>query len=233
MSYKREVLSDGTPLFFFRMAERGNVNPVDSGGAVTSNLPGTGFPWGVRGAIEDPNNWAGNFNGTDRFFNMTSRTAMTSNQTRIAWVRTTSTAASSSYAGDPALTILGDTTGAVWDGFGVHAGKAQFNRFNNSTWQTFASAKSVNDGRWHMIAATYNSTTRAVVIYVDGVADGSGTVTAHQVQGGVNVLARGQVNDWYGGDLDEVEAWSSVLPANRILARYQVGRRQLAARRPL
>ena len=38
----------------------------------------------------------------------------------------------------------------------------------------------MNDGNWHHIAATYDSSTRAVKVYVDGVEDGSGTITAHQ-----------------------------------------------------
>lgn len=228
--YKREVRSDGAPLVYYRLGQRNEDNPVDSGDTNTSPSLVITYKWGVSGALGDePTDRAIFLTPTGRV-NFT-RQSMTGDQSRLCWVRTTSTDASSAYAGDPAMPVFGDTSASVWDGFGVHAGKVQFNRFNNSTWQTFASAKSVNDGRWHHIAVTYNSTTRAVLLYVDGVQDGSGTVSAHQAQGGVNALGKGFGADYFEGSIDEAEAWASVLPAHRILARYQVGRRCLAGLR--
>ena len=217
LSYPVEVLAD-LPRVYYRLEQTGTANPADSSGNGFHGALGGDYTWEVPGA----RGTALRFGGSTSQFSL-ARQSMTGNISRVAWVNTTSTDATKAYDGNAALTIFGDTSGGVWDSFGVHNGKARYTRFNGSTWQTFDSATSVNDGNWHLIAVTYDSSTRAVVIYVDGVADGpGGTMTAHNIQGGVSHVGVGfgSPGDRYVGDLDELELHNTVLSAARIAARY-------------
>lgn len=214
------VVSADSPHGWLRLDEAGAANPVESGVTGLTPLLDGSYVWGKPGAVGT----ALQFDGSSVriLYASSGRISLSVSKSYVCWVKTTSTDATSAYAGNAALTIFGDYSGSVWESFGVHGGKARFTRFNNSAWQTFDSATSVNDGAWHLIAVTYNHSTRAVVIYVDGVPDGGGTMTAHQNQGGVNVYGQGYPGgqDWFQGDLDEIEVHGVVLSAARILARW-------------
>lgn len=205
-----------SPLIYLRMNQTGTDNPVDSSvNAYAMTLEGT-YTWGVSGPTADGQT-AINSNPAEIRRSGTARIALTGNQSRLAFVKTTSTDSTKGYDGNAALTIFGDTTGSVWDSFGVHGGKARFTRFNNSAWQTFDSTTSVNDGNWHLIAVTYNSSTLAVEIYVDGVDDGGGSMTAHQAQGGVNWYNVGFNSlDKYLGDEAHLALFNTVLTPTNI-----------------
>lgn len=207
------------PLVYLPFQDTGSDNPLNYGTSTYDILlnepyiwqPSTFFPDGsgsldVTGA------------GTYISFSSGTKISLTASQTRIAWVRLNSTDATTTYGGNPALTLMGDLTGAVWDGFGVHGGKARFARFNNTAWQTFDSAKSVNDMGVHQIAASYNNSTREVIVYVDGQPDGGGIVSAHQAQGGINRFFLGQgSNDQYLGQAAHMAVWDSVVSPAMIL----------------
>jgi hypothetical protein len=221
--YRAEVMAD-SPAFYWRLQNIAPESATDEG--ATRNMSPTNFGWRQRGP------WRGQ-RERSVFFDVAlgvratmTRWSNTGSMTYEAWVRTTSTDATSSYAGNPALTVVGDTSASVWMNFGVHGGKVRFLRFNNTAWQNVDSAKSVNDGAWHHIGATYDSSTRAVVVYVDGVADGSGTITAHQSQGGVDALGTGYNGnaDTFDGYMAEVAVWASVLAPHRFRAHYLAGR---------
>lgn len=200
-----------SPLLYARLNQSGSQNPVDSSThGRTMALNGT-YTWGVDGPTADEETALRVAAAAD--IQLTSgRIAMTGSQTRLAFVKTTSTDATNGYDGNAALTIFGDLTANVWESFGIHNGKARYTRFNNSAWQTFDSTTSVNDGNWHLIAVTYNSSTLAVEIYVDGVDDGGGTMTAHQNQGGVNWLLVGYNSlDKYDGDIAHAALFGTVL----------------------
>ncbi len=66
----------------------------------------------------------------------------------------------------------------------------------------------ISDGNWHHVAVSYDGTN--IKLYVDGVADGSGSVTLNTSG---TVLRLGRRNDPAGGEyftgmLDEVRVWS-------------------------
>lgn len=229
MGYPQEAMVDNPYLYLPLQDRAGNPVAFGTGGATmalgTDGDPGAFVTYGVTG----PSVRRGLHMHLYRM-QTSGRYVLTANQTRLAWVRTTNLDATASYAGDAAMTVFGDASGSVWDSFGVHDGKVRFTRFNNSAWQTFDSAKTVADGRWHYIGVTYNSSTRAVTLYVDGVADGSGTMTAHQAQGGVDRIARGFTADYFDGDLADLELFTSVLDSARILSRYRAATRRPSRR---
>jgi hypothetical protein len=202
------------PLFYFVLDQAGADNPVDSLAAVTASLNAP-YTWGVTGPVAGLTALrltGGSFDGTPRV-------SLSGDQTRLAFVKTTATDSVPIYDGDAALTVFGDTHAETWDSFGVSGGKAVFTRFNNVAWQTFTSTASVNDGDWHLIVATYDSNTLAVTLYVDGVADGSGSMTAHQAKGGISQFGRGyDIGDNFDGSLAHLVAWDRALSPAEVAA---------------
>lgn len=215
-----------SPTIYLPMQNAGDDNPRNLGtGAAAMSLGagalGGSYAWSYRRFMVNGSK-AIDTNAAAISF---SRLGLTADQTRLAWVRTLSADASSTYSGNPALCITGDTSGSVWDGWGIHDGKARFCRFNNSVFQQIDSARSVNDGATHMIATTYNSSTRAVEMYVDGEDDGGGTITAHQAQGGVDRIFVGQgSNDPFIGQIAHIAVWSSVLTPAQIRYLWDLSR---------
>lgn len=212
-----------SPQIYLRLSETGASNPVDSSTYARACTLNATYTWGVAGAlVSDPANTAIDMSSGN--IQVTSRVAMTGSKTVMAWVKTTQSDSSSSYAGNAGATIVGDTTGSVWESFGLHGGKVRYTRFNGSTWETFDSSATVNDDAWHMVAVTYDSGTKAVKLYIDGAEDGSGTMSTHNVQGGFNRIGDGYgLADTYLGDLDEVAVFASVLTASQIEGLYDEG----------
>lgn len=207
-----------SPTVYMRMNQTGIQNPVDSStNARTMLLVALGYTWGVAGPTSDGATALGTDGTATIIEATTARIALAGDQSRLAWVKLTSSDASPGYEGNAACMVFGDSSGSVWDSFGVNGGKARYTRFNNSAWQTFDSAASVNDGAWHLIAMTYNSVTRAVEIYVDGADDGGGTMTAHQNQGGINAYLFGFApgDTFPAGSVAHLAVFPAVLtPAN-------------------
>lgn len=108
--------------------------------------------------------------------------------TLAAWVKGTNTSAST---GDyrVANNVFGDTDGAVWMGVGVSNGRAAVK--GQATERT--STASVANGAWHHLAFvfTYAAGTWSVQIYVDGNADGGGSIpVSGNANYGVNAIGR-------------------------------------------
>lgn len=207
-----DVLLGLNPLVYFPLDQTGAENPVDSVGGVTASLNAP-YTWGVVGPVDGLTALdlaGGSFNGNPR-------TPLTGSQSRLAFVRTTSTDSVPAYDGDAALTVFGDTDPDTWDSFGVSGGKAVFTRFNGTIWQTLVSTAAVNDGNWHMIVVTYDSNTLAANLYVDGVPDSGGFITAHQAKGGILQYGRGyDVGDNFDGSLAQLAVWGRVLTPTEI-----------------
>jgi len=176
-------------------------------GTLTQGLVWTLGEGGKRNALQ--------FDGVDDRVNITRFTVLTS-RTFAAWVRTTSTDAVSGYAGNAALNILGDSTGGVYIGFGVHGGKVRYLQYASS-WQNVDSVKSVNDGSWHHVVATHISGTNAVSVYVDGVLDATGTITFDATNPALDRIGCGYNNlDFFDGALDDIRVYSRAISAAEV-----------------
>lgn len=102
----------------------------------------------------------------------------------------------------------------------------------------FHSSVAVNDGGWHHIGYTVN-TSKAMAIYVDATQRGTATHTMTTGATGMNIPAIGAERNWiatgYGaaaqrytlGDIDEVRISSSVRSAAWLTAEYQNGQGNL------
>ncbi len=134
-----------------------------------------------------------------------------------AWIKTTSTDAAAGYAGNSALTIVGDHTNNVWNSFGVHGGKARYTHFTGS-WQNVTGSSDVNDGEWHHIAVTHDQSTGVVTIYVDGISDATGNLS-YGAGGGATKVGFDRIggsflnavgtSDFFNGEIDEVTVFNT------------------------
>lgn len=218
--YFAEVSADG-PTAFWMMDQTGSSNPVDSVAGRTTNLnaPYTWSTGGPLGAYLDL---------TSGGYATFTRIANSGSNTREAIVRTTSTDTSPLWPGEAGLTILGDTSGGVWDGWGIEDGVITFRRYDHlgSSVITLQGTTPVNDGAWHHLAMVYNAADPAFssqphcYLYVDGVLetdDGFGGTNASY--GGVDAIGRGyDIGDQFPGDLCGVAYYSAALSGARIAA---------------
>lgn len=80
----------------------------------------------------------------------------------------------------------------------------------------------IADGQWHHVAAVYSPFTAVpYLLYVDGVLDGSGTLSQSMNTSTVNPLIIGVRNDnvnYWDGEIDEVRVWSVAKSASEIAA---------------
>jgi signal peptidase I len=159
----------------------------------------------------------------------------------IIWFKTTSTTGgkliglennrtgvsdSSSGGGQYDRMLYMDATGVVW--FGVY----------NATEIVARSAAGLNDGNWHMAAATM-STTTGMKLYIDGnlVGSNANTVSESETKASYWRVGCGNLSGWqvdwnganapsantnypFNGSLDEATVWLSTLTANQIAFLY-------------
>ena len=128
-----------------------------------------------------------------------------------AWVKGTNTSATPQNY-EVANNVFGDTTGSVWMGAGVSSGKAAVRGGGSE----IRSNKSVADNAWHHIGFvfTFNGSVWNAQVYVDGVADGSGTLDS----GGngnyaCNTIGRTYTNytQYFGYSIDSVYIFTTAL----------------------
>ena len=149
----------------------------------------------------------------------------------LAVIRTTSVANTQTYAGDSALTLVGDNSGGINNGYGIGyggvAGKQSLQEFNGA-WQQASSTSTVNDGLAHMIGVTVAN--GAQTFYKDAAADGAAALVTNV---GVNEwqnLGRGfSATDQFVGDVAEIVIYTRSLSAGEVsqlhayfVARYGV-----------
>jgi signal peptidase I len=112
----------------------------------------------------------------------------------------------------------------------TNAGKLAFGVYNG-TYYTVTTPASYNDGRWHLVSATYSSST-GMRLYVDGglVVTGSAP-SAENFTGywriGYDVVHAAwpgaPQTGWFAGSMAHVGIFNSVLTAEQVAAQYDVG----------
>jgi hypothetical protein len=118
-----------------------------------------------------------------------------------------------------------EKAGAYWinirtDGH-VRAGGFFGGCANNRYWKYFDSTRTVPTNTWTHVASTYNGS--KLTIYIDGVAAGSmnvsGTTCANDeplAVGAKNAPAKGLLEAFWDGQLDDVRVYNKALTANQI-----------------
>ncbi len=178
--------------------------------------------WVPSGALAGaPEQNALNFDGDDRIDFV--RQTFPAGLTYEAWINTTSTANTSVYEGNPALTVIGDNNNSIEGAFGVHDGRVRYTHWTGvaTTFDQIDGNRIVNDGQWHHIAVTHENGTNEVRIYVDGVLDVVATSTIYATGISANRVGSsyldGTGNDnFFVGDIDETRIWNAVLSEDEI-----------------
>ncbi|MEQ9230435.1 MAG: LamG domain-containing protein, partial [Cyclobacteriaceae bacterium] len=185
--------------------------PVDW--SIAYNYPNTGEVSLIYTAPPVQN--ALTFDGVDDRVDFT-RTQVIGGLTYEAWISTTSTASTSSYAGNSAMTIIGDTNNEVGFTFGITDGFIEMHHFNGS-WTSVTGNTKVNDGAWHHVAVTHQQGSGFVTLYVDGEEDQTGTISwdsnpdYHAFNRIGSSYSVGAVDgEFFDGQIDEVRIWNSV-----------------------
>jgi len=181
--------------------------------------------------------------GSTACVNTTSTTAVNAptQLTMVLWFKTTTTSGGKLLGFETPRTGVGvagsggtydrhlymDGNGRVW--FGVY----------NAGYYLIESPTALNDGQWHMAAATFGST--GMVLYIDGSSVGTATQTTGETTTGWFRAGCGNLSGWgtywtggnnpgtnsavtadrrFAGSLDEVSIWQSVLTAAQVRSMF-------------
>ena len=218
-AYSNAVLAD-TPAAYWRLGETSgtvanSVIPPDSNDGTYIGLPTLGRP----GALAGDNNTAVQLNGTSQKITVADTPALhlaDGPLTLEAWVNL------------PTLTGL--TQGIVSRG----ASGGYYLRINAAGQLEFvssqvaiivASTTTLSASAWHHVVATKNGA--ASLLYIDGV-DVTGTVIDSTLSETGGTLSIGDEwplgnTEWFGGSIDEVAIYNTVLSPARVLAHYLAG----------
>jgi PKD repeat protein len=221
-AYADTVRADGAQSYWPLGESSGATTALDYAG--NSDLTvNSGVTAGRAGALTGDSDTAFAFNGSSGLAATKTAAAAPAIFTEEAWFQTSSRlggkimgfgSAASGLSGSYDRHVYMDTSGRVL--FGVYPGSMQ----------TVQSATGFNDGTWHHVVASLSSS--GMALYLDGVLVASrADVTSAQ---GYNGYFRiGGDNTWTGakyftGTVDEVALYSTVLPADRVAAHYNLGR---------
>lgn len=161
------------------------------------------------------------FDGANTFLVLPARIA-TSIHTFVALVKTSSTRAASTYAGNGANTILGDQSGSVNTGFGITNSNAILHVYTGA-WQSQTNPTNVSDGTAHLIIGTYDATSGLAQVIVDGGTASSSTIPTGVTTTSISTIGAGykddlltDAQDWFNGDIGEVLGYSRALTNTEI-----------------
>ncbi|MBV6646244.1 MAG: hypothetical protein KI790_12385, partial [Cyclobacteriaceae bacterium] len=187
-----------------------------------STFDGTNTSLASNEAIADikgPGN-ALTFNGTDEFVTLTT-TALAGGLTYSAWINTFSTDDFDPYAGNPAITIIGDFANSVYVTFGITDGHVDYHYNTNPNWERIVGNIDINDGEWHHVAVSHNASTGEVSLYVDGKLDAAGLIPYTAVTPGFNRIGGSYVDGTntgalFDGSLDDIKIFNTHLTQQEI-----------------
>ena len=211
-------------------AGRWNFNELVSGAASDSVGTNTGNPFGRDNNpqlstdvpyISPTNNGSAQFDGSNYF---EINNPLSDDMSICAWIKTSSTGEGYHYQSAPI--IDSEIPGFALDyAFGIQFdGKLMFGNGGiidgNSIDNQVYGSTVVADNKWHNVCVTRNNTSGAVVLYADGVEDGSGILGV----GSLTSNSRARIGSGFDGNLpfigliDDLRLFNSVLGASEILA---------------
>ncbi len=142
-----------------------------------------------------------------------------------AWINTTSTGIAAIVDKRSGNGNQGNTFGYSFFVYGGHLG---FQLGSGSYGNYISAGPTINDGRWHFVAATVNRATKQILLYVDNTLVLTANTTA--VEGNVSnsgafLIGQGNLSGpgAFSGLIDEVEVFNRVLGATDIATIYNAG----------
>ena len=215
-TYRADVLSDN-PSAYWRLGESSGTVAASELGATTNGAYENGVLLGQTGALTGDSNRAARFDGVDDIVSVPHSSALnaTTGVTIEAWVKRSKTGAWQNILAKPGNGGNAAQNYALW----LNTTNQPVALFGNGTTSVAAYAPAI-DTNWHHIVATYNNATAQV--YVDGVLKVSSSSNV-QLTTNTQPLRIGRTSDnvrIFGGTVDEVAVYPTVLSATRIQAHY-------------
>jgi hypothetical protein len=163
---------------------------------------------------------AASFNGTSSYVQITN--PVSTNFSISMWINTTDTGGTGQwYAGHG---LVDGHTGTNTNDFGTALCGGKFAFGVGKTDKTLTSTGAVNDGKWHHLVATRNSTSGAMAIYVDGALNGTVTGPTGTKSAAANLrigdLKNGGTGTFFSGAIDQVQIFNYTLSATDVANLY-------------
>jgi RHS repeat-associated protein len=217
--YPAQVDADGAQPYW-RLGETTGSSFASSIGSYTGSW--TGSPTlGVTGALNSDTNKAVTLNGSSQYGTVTSASQLgkTNNFSIELWIKRSKNAASQAVLGKPLTTTTKSENYAIWLDT---SNKVRFEVGNGTNSQTVTSAAAV-DTNWHHIVATFAS--GSLKLYLDGSLSASATASFSTTATNSSTLDVGRAgsSNYYGGSLDEIAIYGSVLTATQIADHHTKG----------
>ncbi len=220
-SYATTVGATSGLVTWWRLGETAGTSAADSKGSSTGTF--TNSPTlGVAGAIAGDANTAVQLDGTNDHV-VATRTS-TSDFSIELWFKSTQ-----GVGTDPSWTmgaplVTADLTGTAND-HGLSLRSDGRLAAGLGTYSFLSTATGLNDGSWHHVVLTRLRSSGALILYVDGVAAGTGTGGTQTLSGSTTVsLGRNLAGAVHlQGVLDEVAFYSSVVSATMVASHYTTG----------
>jgi hypothetical protein len=217
-AYQDEVLADN-PIAYYRFEETSGTTATDTSGNSNSGTYTNGV------LLDQPSarnlGRAARFDGVDDFVG-TPRT-VSGNFTLELWITTTAPSLSGGQAYEGNGLLWSDVGGAA-DDFVLAMLNSGLSFFTGNPDVSVTAGAPINDGRWHHLVATRTQGGN-VEIFVDGVSRGTATTNNNPLTGNPSIVIGGNTLDsrYFGGLIDEVAYYPSVLSAARIRAHFAAG----------
>ena len=239
------------PWLYWKLDETTGTTAADTSGNgrtatyyTNTTASATGFTRGIVGALTtDTPNLGVTLDGSTACINTTSTTAVNAptQLTMVVWFKTTTTNGGKLLGFETPRTGVGVAgSGGTYDRhiYMDGNGRVWFGIYNAGYW-TIQSPTALNDGQWHMAAASLGAT--GEVLYIDGTAVGTNTNTVGEPTTGWFRAGCGNLSGWgtywtggnnpgtssavtadrrFAGSLDEVSVWQSVLTAAQVRSLY-------------
>ncbi|WP_424018193.1 malectin domain-containing carbohydrate-binding protein [Halorientalis pallida] len=213
---------DGAPLAFWPFDE-------DSGSTV-ADVTGNGNDGTVQGATLGQGGILGTtaiqFDGTDDYVSgATDITALRETASISAWIRTTQGGNDTPWVA-PGITGVesnGDGDDIFW-GFIDGSGNIAIQTGNDATAR---SSSPVNDGTWHHVVLTRESSSGEIQVYVDGTLDDTATSRTGTITNTFDSIGRiedtGGTPEYFDGRIEELRVYDSVLSSGAVSDLYAAG----------
>lgn len=236
-----------TPWLYWKLDETTGTTAADTSGngrtgtyRTNLNANAGGFTRGIVGANTGASpNRAVTLNGTTACINTASSTTMNApaQLTEVAWFKTTTTNGGKILGFEmPQTNVAMPGSGGTYDRhiYMDGAGKVWFGVYNGGYF-TVSSPAALNNGAWHMAAATMGA--GGMALWIDGVKVGTSANTAGETTAGWFRAGCGNLGGWgdswtggnnptnstnptqnrpFAGSLDEISIWQSVLTDTQI-----------------
>lgn len=221
--YGASVYADA-PTAYWRLTELTGMSAADSGPSKRNATYQIGTTRGAAGALVGSTNPATTFNGTSGLLASDASFVDPRVYSTEAWFRTTTTRGGTIVGFGNSRTALSTTSDRQV--FMRDDGTVAFRTGTGATSTVLASPTAYNNGAWHQVVATQGPA--GMTLYVDGLPVASNAVTTAASYTGYWRAGAdptgGSTSAYFGGTLDELAVYDTVLSPARVADHYTKGR---------